>query len=99
MLLRGAIFRQEADLREAVLEARGLGGLGIADVAFEVPVCALGDLADYEAAGDVGDPVAAWTVLVSVKPGMVGDMSYAKRSLSASVFRGCVVAILALLQG
>lgn len=72
MLLRGAVRRQEADLREAVLEARGLGGLGVADVTLEVPVCALRDLADYEAARDVGDPVATWTVLVSVMLRMVG---------------------------
>jgi hypothetical protein len=44
-------------LRERVLEAVGFGGLGIAHVGGQVPVCFLGYLGDDEAAGDVGDPV------------------------------------------
>jgi hypothetical protein len=58
VLVGGAVGGGEADLGQGVLEANALGGLGVAQVGFEVPGGLLGDFGDDEAAGDVGDPVA-----------------------------------------
>ena len=58
MLVGGAVGGGEADLGQGVLEANALGGLGVAQVGFEVPGGVLGDFGDDEATGDVGDPVA-----------------------------------------
>lgn len=50
MLVCCAVGRGEADLRQCVFEADGLGGLCVARVGIEVPGGALGDLGDYESA-------------------------------------------------
>lgn len=58
MLVRGAVRRREADLRQSILETYGFGGASVALVGFQIPRCALWDLGDDEPARDVGDPVA-----------------------------------------
>jgi hypothetical protein len=61
VLVRGAIRRCEADLRQCVFKAYSFGGASVAVVGFQVPRCALGDCGDDEPTGDVGDPVAVST--------------------------------------
>ena len=58
VLVGGAVGGGEADLGEGVFDSGLFGGLGVAQVGGEVPGGVLGDLGYYEAARDVGDPVA-----------------------------------------
>ena len=57
VLIFGAVSRSEADLRQAVIEARLLGDLRKLAVVRRVPARPLRDLADDETARHIGYPI------------------------------------------
>ena len=59
VLVLGAVPGHKADLGQGIFETDFLGGLRVCDIGLKISFCALRDLAYYEAAGDIGDPVSS----------------------------------------